>query len=81
MEHVKEIAPYFQQQLRTLKDIPLVGDVRGVGLMAAVEMTSKADNEAQLLEKDFAVGEMVDAYCQQYLYYLATFNNNKTSNR
>ena len=29
LEHVNEVAPYFQQQLRTLHDIPLVGDVRG----------------------------------------------------
>ena len=36
LAHVREIAPYLQQQLRTLRDIPLVGDVRGTGLMAAV---------------------------------------------
>ena len=75
LEHVKEIAPYFQRQLRTLKDIALVGDVRGAGLMAAVEMTSTADNEADLLEKDFAVGEMVDAYCQQFGLVVRPFIN------
>ena len=75
LKHVKEIAPYFQQQLRTLKDIPLVGDVRGAGLMAAVEMTSKADNETELLEKDFAVGEMVDAYCQKFGLVVRPFIN------
>ena len=75
LEHVKEIAPYFQRQLRTLKDIALVGDVRGAGLMAAVEMTSAADNEADLLEKDFAVGEMVDDYCQQFGLVVRPFIN------
>ncbi|WP_186395411.1 aspartate aminotransferase family protein [Stappia sp. TSB10GB4] len=34
-----DIGPYFQQQLATLLDHPLVGEVRGVGLMAAVELT------------------------------------------
>ena len=40
VERVREdIGPYFQQQLATLLDHPLVGEVRGVGLMAAVELT------------------------------------------
>ena len=65
LEHVRETEPYFQQQLRTLEDIPLVGNVRGTGLMAAVEMKVEADNEARLLEKDYAIGDMVDTYCQQ----------------
>ena len=32
LQHVLEVGPYFQQQLRTLLDIPLVGDVRGTGI-------------------------------------------------
>lgn len=66
LEHVKAVGPYFQQQLGTLEDIPLVGNVRGAGLMAAVELTIHADNEEELLEKDYAIGEMVDNYCQQF---------------
>ena len=31
-----------------------------MGLMASVEMTIEADNAAELLEKDYAMGEMVD---------------------
>ena len=34
-----EIGPYFMERLRSLLDHPLVGEVRGVGLMAAVELT------------------------------------------
>jgi putrescine aminotransferase len=33
-----EIGPYFQERLRELADHPLVGEVRGVGLVAAVEL-------------------------------------------
>jgi 4-aminobutyrate---pyruvate transaminase len=36
--HVRTIAPRFQAGLRRLLDHPLVGDVRGVGLMAGVEL-------------------------------------------
>jgi adenosylmethionine-8-amino-7-oxononanoate aminotransferase len=65
LAHVREIAPYLQQQLRTLRDIPLVGDVRGTGLMAAVEM--RLDNDATgraLLDQDYAIGDLVDAHCR-----------------
>jgi putrescine aminotransferase len=40
VERVRDdIGPYLQTQLATLLDHPLVGEVRGVGLMAAVELT------------------------------------------
>lgn len=67
LQHVLEVAPYFQAQLRTLLDIPLVGDVRGAGLMAAVEM--RLDNDAKgdaLLAQDYNIGEIVDNYCHQF---------------
>jgi 4-aminobutyrate--pyruvate transaminase len=37
--HVRRVAPRFQDGLRKLADHPLVGEVRGVGLMAAVELS------------------------------------------
>ena len=37
LEHVIEIAPYFHDKLQELYKIPIVGDVRGMGLMAGVE--------------------------------------------
>ena len=67
LEHVRQVAPYFQAQLRTLVDLPLVGDVRGTGLMAAVEM--RLDNDAAgeaLLAQDYSIGELVDRYCHQF---------------
>jgi len=64
---VREVAPYFQQQLRTLLDIPLVADVRGTGLMAAVEMRlENGVNGEKLLAQDYAIGELVDSYCHQF---------------
>ena len=64
LDHVRDVGPYFQVQLRTLQDHPLVGVVRGTGLMAAVEM--RVDNCAtgdDLLAQDYALGEMVDNFC------------------
>ena len=60
LQHVLEVGPYFQEQLQTLNDIPIVGNVRGHGLMAAVEMTVKGKDEEDLLDKDYAVGGLVD---------------------
>ena len=40
VERVRDdIGPYFQSRLGTLTDHPRVGEVRGIGLMAAVELT------------------------------------------
>jgi putrescine---pyruvate transaminase len=67
LEHVQHTAPYFQQQLRTLEELPLVGEVRGTGMMAAIEM--RLDNDAQgdaLLAQDYTIGEMVDNYCHEF---------------
>ncbi|HVC59896.1 MAG TPA: aspartate aminotransferase family protein [Acetobacteraceae bacterium] len=36
--HVRSVAPRFQAGLRRLLEHPLVGDVRGVGLMAGIEL-------------------------------------------
>lgn len=38
LQHVKDIGPYFLQRLHTLRDLEMVGDVRGSHLMACVEL-------------------------------------------
>ena len=43
LENVKEMGPYFQTQLKTLLDLPIVGDVRGKGLMACIECVADYD--------------------------------------
>lgn len=69
LAHVREVGPYFQKQMETLNDISLVGDIRGIGLMAAVELIVQTEDEdsssSESLEKDYAVGEMVDGYCKK----------------
>jgi putrescine aminotransferase len=47
VERVKnETAPYLQKRLRELSDHPLVGEVRGVGLLGAIELVKdKATRE------------------------------------
>ena len=38
--HVRAVAPRFQEAFRSLADRPLVGEARGVGLMAGVELVA-----------------------------------------
>lgn len=62
LDHARAVAPYFQERLRTLEDLPLVGEVRGVGLMACVECV--ADRESKNpLKLDYEVGKRIDAHC------------------
>jgi adenosylmethionine-8-amino-7-oxononanoate aminotransferase len=61
-EHVQEVGPYMQQQLQTLRDIPIVSDVRGIGLMGCVECElSQGDDDLRL---DHEIGKRIDKHCQ-----------------
>ena len=64
MEHAREIAPYFQEQLATLGDLPIVKDVRGVGLMACVECDISSDGDDSL-SSDYEIGKRIDKHCQK----------------
>jgi putrescine aminotransferase len=66
LAHVEDVAPYFQQQLQTLRDCPLVGDVRGMGMMAAVDLYIEAGEGEDQLEKDYAIADLVDRHCHQF---------------
>jgi len=64
LEHVRAVGPYFQAQLKTLEELPLVGEVRGVGLMACVECA--ADRESRNpLALDMEVGKRIDAHSHE----------------
>ena len=56
--HVRETAPHLQQCLSELSDHPLVGEVRGVGFMAGIELV--ADKKTRVT---FDKSQAVPAYC------------------
>ncbi len=62
LEHARDVGPYFQAQLRTLEDLPLVAEVRGLGLMACIECAIPGKES---LELDYAIGARVDKHCQR----------------
>jgi putrescine---pyruvate transaminase len=59
LNHVKEIAPYFQKRLRALSRFSIVGDARGMGLLGCIE--GKAEN----LEAERQLGQMIDDACEE----------------
>ncbi|MBL4824974.1 MAG: aminotransferase [SAR324 cluster bacterium] len=65
LEHVREISPYFQQRLRELRKLPLVGDTRGVGLVGCVEGRIVEPENPDALEMDIAMGSRIDKHCQE----------------
>ena len=64
LEHVREMAPYFQQRLNGLGDLPLVVDARGMGLMGCIEC-SYGMARSTSLEQDYDLGAKIDADCQK----------------
>ena len=61
-EHVQDVGPYLQQQLQTLRDIPIVRDVRGIGLMGCVECELIQGGDD--LTMDYEIGNRIDWHCQ-----------------
>ena len=61
-EHVQEVGPYFQEQLQALRDIPIVQDIRGVGLMGCVECQLNLGTDDLTL--DYEIGNRIDKHCQ-----------------
>jgi len=64
LEHVRDVGPYFQERLQEMRELPIVGDVRGKGLMASVEcFIPGADGDQLAL--DYEIGKRIDDHCQE----------------
>ena len=55
-------APYLQQRLRELGEHPLVGEVRGVGMLGALELVRDKQNYIRF-DKDQGVGTICRDFC------------------
>mgnify|MGYP003334740326 FL=1 len=64
LEHVREISPYFQERLHSLRDLPIVGDTRGMGLMGCVDCVADPVSKNPLA-LDYEVGSRIDAHCHE----------------
>lgn len=65
VEHVQQVAPYFFERLNALAGHPLVGEVRGMGLLAAVEITADKANKTPF-PPEAAVGAWIQAKAMEH---------------
>ena len=61
--HVRALGPYFQQRLHELTDLAIVGDVRGMGLLAGIEFVADR-NTRQRFGDEVAIGRRVTEACR-----------------
>ncbi|MDO9322995.1 MAG: aspartate aminotransferase family protein [Pseudomonas sp.] len=62
LEQVREeTAPYLQRRLRELADHPLVGEVRGLGMLGAIELVKNKSSRARYTDK--GAGMICRAHC------------------
>lgn len=63
LEHVRDIAPYFQQRLQALARFAIVGDVRGMGLLGCIE--GRPEENSGNLEAQRRLGILLDKACEE----------------
>jgi len=61
--HVRDVGPYFEEQLATLVDLPIVGDVRGKCFMMCVENVANRDTK-ELFPPEVQIGNRIAHHCQ-----------------
>jgi adenosylmethionine-8-amino-7-oxononanoate aminotransferase len=63
-DNVKEVGPYFEEQLNTLLDLPIVGDIRGrLFMMCVVNVMSKKTRE--FFPAEINIGKRVSNHCEE----------------
>ena len=63
--HIRRMAPVLQDGLRRFADHPLVGEVRGVGLVAGIELVRDKATKAPF-PAEAGLGALVQAKCQEH---------------
>jgi 4-aminobutyrate--pyruvate transaminase len=63
-DHVRTVSPQFQRRLAALREHPLVGDTRGIGLIGACELVQNKTSKA-VFDARHAVGAKCMQMCQQ----------------
>ncbi|HAE01184.1 MAG TPA: aspartate aminotransferase family protein, partial [Rhodospirillaceae bacterium] len=65
LEHVRAISPRFMEKLNALRDLPNVGDTRGMGLVGCVEAAVDPSGDQTRAERLQAFGNKVDQKCEE----------------
>jgi len=62
-EHVMDMGAYFEAQVKSLEDLPIVGEVRGRKFMMCIENVANKESK-ELINPDAAVGNRIADHCQ-----------------
>ncbi len=65
VDHVQRVGPYMQSALATFADHPLIGDVRGVGLLTGLEMVQDKASRTPF-DPARKLGMTVDAHARKH---------------
>jgi len=65
LAHIREVGPHLQQRLKEFADHPLVGEVRGVGLIGAIELVEDKTTRRPFA-KERGVGAFLVGRAQAY---------------
>ncbi|MEZ5925176.1 MAG: aminotransferase [Hyphomicrobiaceae bacterium] len=63
LEHVRQVTPHFQARMHALRGHPIVGDVRGLGLVGCVDCRLTKDDTDPWAPKH-NIGARLDRHCQ-----------------
>lgn len=63
LEHVRQITPHFQERLHALDRYPIVGDVRGMGLLGCIQ--GRPDTPGTSLAAERKLGALLDEACEK----------------
>lgn len=64
LDHVREVGPYFESRLEALRELPIVGDVRGRKFMMCVEFVADKETK-ELFPASMDIGRHVASHCEQ----------------
>ena len=63
--HIRKVGPYFEQRLQGLRNLPLVGDVRGSHFMMCVEYVANKHSR-ELLDDGVNIGKRISDQCEAH---------------
>ena len=61
--HVRALSPYFMSRLDSLRELPIVGDVRGMGLLAGIEFVENKESRRSFTA-ELTLGKRVALACR-----------------
>jgi len=64
-EHVREVGPYLEEKLNSLRDLPIVGDVRGSHFMMGIECVKNPETK-ESFQNEAMIGSRIAKKCQQF---------------